>query len=257
MNPILTGIIIQARMGSTRLPGKVLKSVCGKPLLYYSVARSALSKYANIVIVATTNSEKDDQIVHWCKKNGIAFFRGSEEDVLDRYYQAAKKFNLNTVVRVTSDCPFVDPRIVDMLILILQNQGLDYVSNRIDKRTWPHGLDVEAVTFETLEKAWRHATSQDEREHVTPYIMRHPELFKILEVPYTEKDLSRIRLTVDYAEDLEFTTMLMEEMMKEWGIDFSWKNVVKALKRKPELSDINRHRIDPVTRDLMNNSEND
>lgn len=246
MNPILTGIIIQARMGSTRLPGKVLKSVCGKPLLYYSIARSSLSKYADIVIVATTNSEEDDQIVDWCKKNGIAFFRGSEEDVLDRYYQAAKKFNLNTVIRITSDCPFVDPRIIDMLILILQNQGLDYVSNRINKRTWPHGLDAEAMTFEALEKVWRHATSQDEREHVTPYIMRHPELFKTLEVPYIKEDLSHIRLTVDYAEDLEFSTILMEEMMKKQGIEFSWKNIVKTLKCKPELSDINKHRIDPI-----------
>lgn len=233
-------------MGSTRLPGKVLKSVCGKPLLYYSIARSSLSKYADIVIVATTNSEEDDQIVDWCKKNGIAFFRGSEEDVLDRYYQAAKKFNLNTVIRITSDCPFVDPRIIDMLILILQNQGLDYVSNRINKRTWPHGLDAEAMTFEALEKVWRHATSQDEREHVTPYIMRHPELFKTLEVPYIKEDLSHIRLTVDYAEDLEFSTILMEEMMKKQGIEFSWKNIVKTLKCKPELSDINKHRIDPI-----------
>lgn len=233
-------------MGSTRLPGKVLKSVCGKPLLYYSIARSSLSKYADIVIVATTNSEEDDQIVDWCKKNGIAFFRGSEEDVLDRYYQAAKKFNLNTVIRITSDCPFVDPRIIDMLVLILQNQGLDYVSNRINKRTWPHGLDAEAMTFEALEKVWRHATSQDEREHVTPYIMRHPELFKTLEVPYIKEDLSHIRLTVDYAEDLEFSTILMEEMMKKQGIEFSWKNIVKTLKCKPELSDINKHRIDPI-----------
>ena len=237
----MTAVIIQARLGSTRLPGKTMKELCGKPMLYYSVRRSSFAKYADEVIVATTTSEIDDAIIQWCKNNGIPYYRGDEEDVLDRYYQAAKEFKVDIIVRVTSDCPFIDPEIIDMLILMLKNFDHDYVTNRWKKRTWPHGLDTEVLTFNTLEKAWKEAREPFEREHVTPYILRHPELFRIHEVPYRE-DLSYIRLTVDYPEDFMFAEKLMTILLEKYGEQFSWKNIFDVLEKKPELLRINENR---------------
>jgi len=232
--------IIQARMGSTRTPGKTMISIGGHPLLYYSVAKVKNSKYIDKVVVATTTNEQDDEIVQWCIKNDILFSRGSEEDVLDRYYQAAKEQHTDIVVRVTSDCPFVDPDIVDMVIDKLHETHADYVSNRLNSRTWPHGLDVEAFRFSALEEAWCNGKTKPEREHVTPYIMNHPEKFKLVEVPLQE-NLSEYRLTVDYPEDLEFTRVLIEE----YGVDkMGWYEVIDLLKIHPEIVKINANRID-------------
>lgn len=222
------GVINQARMGSTRLPGKVMMDLEGKPLLYYSTARSALSRYADQVVVATTYLPQDDAIELWCEEEGFACFRGEPEDVLDRYYRAASKFGFELVVRVTSDDPFTDPTVIDMLVLAVMNvEGLDYASIRIKRRTWPHGLDAEAMTFEALERAWREARNPGEREHVTGYITGNPHLFKTLEIPFLQ-DLSWMRLTVDYPEDLERARALMARLLPSKGISFGVRDVIEA-----------------------------
>ena len=216
----LVGVIIQARMGSTRFPGKVMKLIGEKPMLYYSVKRAKLSKYSDIVIVATTPNSPE--IIQWCDAQNIPVFVGSEQDVLDRYYQAAKKYNLDIVIRVTSDNPFVDPEIIDLLVLTLKNIGYDYVSNRLLTRTWPIGLDVEVMTFEALERNWELAEKPEEREHVTPYIMGHPENFFTAEVLH-EKEIVPLSLTVDYPKDFEIAKKVLETMVEKHGIGFSWK----------------------------------
>jgi spore coat polysaccharide biosynthesis protein SpsF len=232
--------IIQARLGSTRTPGKTMKLIADKPLLEYSVERAKQARYVDKVIVATTTSDKDNLISEWCKEKGIASFRGSEDDVLDRYFQTASYFKADIIVRITSDCPFVDPQIIDLLILTLKVFGADYASNRIKKRTWPHGLDTEIFTYEALNNAWKDAREEREREHVTPYIIGHPELFKLIEVPL-EEDLSRYRLTVDYPEDLEFTRIIVEKYNAN---KMNWREIIDFLKKYPELVEINASRLD-------------
>ncbi|PNE20156.1 hypothetical protein V511_10095 [Mesotoga sp. Brook.08.YT.4.2.5.1] len=232
--------IIQARLGSTRTPGKTMKLIADKPLLEYSVERAKQARYVDKVIVATTTSDKDNLISEWCKEKGIASFRGSEDDVLDRYFQTASYFKADIIVRITSDCPFVDPQIIDLLILTLKVFGAHYASNRIKKRTWPHGLDTEVFTYEALENAWKDAREEREREHVTPYIIGHPELFKLIEVPL-EEDLSRYRLTVDYPEDLEFARIIVEKYNAN---KMNWREIIDFLKKYPELVEINASRLD-------------
>ena len=232
--------IIQARLGSTRTPGKTMKLIGNKPLLEYSVERTRQARYIDRVIVATTTSDKDHLISEWCKEKGIDSFRGSEDDVLDRYFQTASHFKADIIVRVTSDCPFVDPQIVDLLILSLKVFGADYASNRIKNRSWPHGLDIEVFTFNALKTAWKNGKEKREREHVTPYIMGHPELFKHIEVPL-EEDLSHYRLTVDYPEDLEFTRILVEKYSAD---KMNWLEIIDLLKERPELAEINASRLD-------------
>ncbi len=232
--------IIQARLGSTRTPGKTMRLIANKPLLEYSVDRAKQARYIDKVIVATTTSTKDDLISEWCKEKGIDSFRGSEDDVLDRYFQTASHFEADIIVRITSDCPFVDPQIIDLLTLSLKVFGADYASNRIKNRSWPHGLDVEVFAFNALKTTWKNAKQKREREHVTPYIMGHPELFKHLEVPLKE-DLSQYRLTVDYPEDLEFTRIMIEKYNAD---KMNWREIIDLLKKHPELVAINASRID-------------
>lgn len=224
----MVGVIIQARMGSTRLPGKTMKKIMDKPLLYYSVKRSSLAKYVDKVIVATTTENRDDKIVTWCEKNNIDYYRGSEDDVLDRYYKAAMKYNLNKVVRVTSDDPFIDPQLIDMIILYSLNFDYDYVTLRYKTNTWPYGLDVEVYSIEALEKSSKEATKKEEREHVSPYIRNHSDKFSIFEIPFKE-ELADIRLTVDYEEDFKAAEYMIEQLLTEKGINFTWKHVVDLI----------------------------
>lgn len=218
----MVGVIIQARMGSTRLPGKVLKPILGNPLLYYSVFRSKLSKYVDKVIVATT--ENSPEIIRWCQNNQVDFFIGSETDVLDRYYQAAQAFDLITIVRVTSDNPFVDPRMIDLGVLYLQNTDCDYVSNQIQTRSWPYGLGIEVFTSKALKTCWKKASSSEDREHVTPFILQNPELFSLRELPRCG-DLSYERITVDTLEDFENARSKLEKTIPQSGVGFSWKHI--------------------------------
>lgn len=235
----MIGAIVQARMGSSRLPNKVMMPINEKPLLAYCIERIRQSKYIDQVIIATTTEPQDDVIFNWCNINNIACYRGSENDVLDRYYQAAQHYDLDIVVRVTSDCPFVDSKIIDMLITNLLVQDCDYTSNRWKKRSWPHGLDVEVMTNDALSKAWENADKPHEREHVTPYILEHSEVFHIIEMPY-HKNLSDIRLTVDYKEDMEFVSKLLPLLHKQYGMNYKWQNIIKILQEYPELSKLNQ-----------------
>ena len=194
--------IIQARMGSTRLPGKVLKDIHGRTMLARVVRRSMRSALIDKVVVATTKNKVDDVIVSECESLGVSSFRGSEADVLDRYYEAAKTFSADIVVRITSDCPLIDPEIIDRVVHAFLDSSPDYASNTI-KSTYPRGLDVEVFTFGALERAWREASAgfpSTCTSHL--YIYQHPDLFKILSVTCDE-NWSNYRWTVDTKEDLD------------------------------------------------------
>ncbi|MGY0375133.1 cytidylyltransferase domain-containing protein [Clostridium sp. JNZ J1-5] len=227
----MVGVIIQSRMGSTRLPGKSLREIDKRPLLYYSVKRSSFSKYINKLVVATTIETMDDSIEEWCLSNGIECFRGSEDDVLDRYYQAALKYGFEIIVRVTADDPFIDPKIIDLLITTILSYNKDYITMRNKTNTWPYGLDVEVFTFEALQKTWKKAVEKSHREHVTMYIKENTDDFKTLEIPLDE-DLSNVRLTVDYEEDFIRAEKLLYELTTNSGIDFSWREVVNLYKKR-------------------------
>lgn len=229
--------IIQARMGSTRLPGKVLLDLIGEPILVRVVSRSQRAMALDEVIIATTVDPKDEAIVKLCSSRGWNYFRGSEEDVLDRYYQTAKRYNVDVIVRITSDCPLIEPEIIDLVVReYLHDRSLDYVSNTLSPRTFPRGLDVEAFTFEALERAWREDRNPAWREHVTPYIYRHPEKFRLKAVT-NGKNLSHLRWTVDTLKDLEFVCRIYNY----FGHDrFTWREVLALLEKHPEWLEINK-----------------
>lgn len=232
--------IIQARLGSTRLPGKILMKMGEMPVLWHVIQRVKKSKSVNKIIIATTLEEKDDPIVDFCNQYAIPFFRGSEDDVLDRYYQAAEKFKSKIIVRVTSDCPLVDAQVIDELINLFQKKHCDYVCNNMPPN-YPHGLDAEVFSFSALEKAWKEAKNQFEREHVTPYIRLNPNKFKIKNLS-NKKDLSKIRWTLDFKEDLE----ALREIYKLLGgkaltHDFTWLDVLKIYNEHPYIRKINKN----------------
>lgn len=228
--------IIQARVGSTRLPGKVLKEICGKPMLQRVIERVKMASRIDEIVVATTRKKEDDEIVKIAEKCGVKFFRGSEEDVLDRYYWAAKKFRAEIVVRVTADCPLIDPKIIDKTVDFFTSGKFDYVSNAL-KPTLPDGLDIEVFTFDALQKAWKKAKLPSEREHVTPYIWKHQREFKIGSFE-SDVNLSHLRWTVDREEDLIFVREIYKRIGKEI---FYMEDVLSILEKHPELIDINRH----------------
>lgn len=228
--------IVQARMGSTRLPGKVMMDLLGEPVLVRDVNRLKRSKLLDEVVIATTTQPADDQIVSLCKERGWAYFRGDENDVLDRYYQAARACNADVIVRVTSDCPMIDPDIVDRVIqFFFDIPDIDYVSNTLPPRTYPRGLDTEVMTFEALERAWKEDTDPKLREHVTPYIYRNPEMFQIHGV-VNGTDLSDHRWTLDTPEDFAFIQAVYEHFGND---DFTWLDVLEYLDRHPEIVEIN------------------
>ncbi len=212
--------ITQARMSSTRLPGKVMKTMGSQTMLGLHISRISRSRKITKLVVATTENSADDIIVMEARKYHAEVFRGSETDVLDRYYQAARTFNAEIIIRITSDCPLIDPVLIDRAIVLLEESGKDYVANII-KLSFPDGQDTEAFTFATLERAWKEAVTPYDREHVTPYIRTHAigaKSFNILNFE-NETDLSNIRMTVDSAEDF----LRVEEMVKLHGIEVGWK----------------------------------
>ncbi|RLC82174.1 MAG: acylneuraminate cytidylyltransferase [Chloroflexi bacterium] len=234
-----TVAIIQAHMGSTRLPGKVLKDLAGEPMLARVVDRTRRTQTLDEVVVATTVQPADEAIVRLCAERGWPCFRGSEEDVLDRYYQAAVAHQADVVVRITSDCPLIEPEVVDLVVgeFLARQPEVDYVSNTLPPRTFPRGLDTEVVSFEALERAWREDENPAWREHVTPYIYRNPERFDCHGVT-NEVDYSGMRWTVDTPEDLE----LVRRSYEHFGHDrFSWREVLAVLKERPDWLEINRH----------------
>lgn len=231
--------IIQARLGSTRLPGKVLLDLAGEPMLARDMNRLARAETLDEVVVATTIEPADDAIVALCQDRGWPYVRGSENDVLDRYYRAAQAYQADAVVRVTSDCPLIEPQIVDRVVREFLNRQPEvvYAANTLSPRTFPRGLDTEVMCFDALERAWREDDNPAWREHVTPYIRRHPELFQSHSV-LNDEDLSYMRWTVDTSEDLTFVRRVYEY----FGHDrFSWQDVLALLEQHPEWGAINRH----------------
>jgi spore coat polysaccharide biosynthesis protein SpsF len=235
--------IIQARMGSTRLPGKVMKQLCGKTVLAYVIQRVQACPLVDEVVVATTTSPGDDMIVAETEKYGAKWFRGSEEDVLERYYLAAKEYNADVVVRVTSDCPLFDSEVLTQMVDYFKfesAQGLtiDYLSNTLN-RSYPRGLDAEVFTFAALEQAFQEAHFAYEREHVTPYLYEHPELFA-LHNQTADEDLSAYRWTLDTLEDWKLIEQIYEILYRD-GRLFTTDEVVALLDEKPEWVKINAH----------------
>jgi spore coat polysaccharide biosynthesis protein SpsF len=226
--------IIQARMGSTRLPGKVLMDIAGKPMLWHVIERVKGCKKVDSIVVATTTDESDSKIIKFCKQNAINYFAGSENDVLDRYYQAAKSFNADSIVRITADCPVIDPQIVDEVIHEYVEKGYDVCGLSGE---FPDGLDVTVFSFETLEDTWKNAKLSSEREHVGPYMWKHPDKFKLGE--YIKfYDLSHHRWTVDEEKDLQFIREIFSRLY-ESGKIFLTEDILNLLEREPELLKIN------------------
>ncbi|MGB7571727.1 MAG: glycosyltransferase family protein [Methanothrix sp.] len=234
---MITIAIIQARMGSSRLPGKALKDIHGRSMLARVVRRAGRSALIDKLVVATTEKKTDDVIVSECDSLGISCFRGSEDDVLDRYYQAARAFSADSIVRITSDCPLIDPEIIDRVVQAFLDIGPDYASNTIAS-TYPRGLDVEAFTFDALKKAWDEASADFQHVHVTPYIYQHPEQFKILSVS-GEENWSNYRWTVDTREDLTLVRAVYEKIDRDDY--FSWRDVLELFRKEPNLAELNRH----------------
>lgn len=231
-----TVIISQARMGSTRLPGKVLQSAAGKTFLEHHIARLRRVSRAGAVWIATTTLPQDDAIVELCEKLGVPSFRGSENDVLSRYHGTATAAGAERVVRVTSDCPLIDPTTVDHVIARMDELQPDYVSNTLT-RSFPRGLDCEVCTFAALDEAHRLAARPEEREHVTPYIYWRPERFRIEQV-VCESDLSRHRWTVDTPQDADLCRKLIEAASAIQP-DFGMADVLEVIKAHPDWPRIN------------------
>jgi glutamate-1-semialdehyde 2,1-aminomutase/spore coat polysaccharide biosynthesis protein SpsF len=226
--------LIQARMGSTRLPGKMLAPLLDKPLITWVIERAKKAKLVDAVVLATSQEEKNKVLINAARKSGIECFAGSENDVLDRFYQCAKKFKARNIVRITGDCPLIDPQIIDEVITLFKDNELDYACNVLPP-TYPDGFDVEVFSFKSLERAWKEAKLPSEREHVTPYIWKNQDLFKRMTLKNNE-DLSKIRLTVDEKEDL----VVVENILKKIGFDdFRLADVVRVIKDNPRLLEPN------------------
>jgi spore coat polysaccharide biosynthesis protein SpsF len=234
--------IIQARMGSTRLPGKVLMNLAGKPVLWHIITRLQRASRLDSICVATTIENEDDRIEVACRMWEIPVYRGSRDDVLLRYYICAKRIgmqrdNEDYIVRITADCPLVDPAIVDILIEHAVHENYDYVSN-IDPPTFPDGLDVEVFRFDILETAVKEARLNSEREHVTPFIRNNKSFLKYNHA--RTPDLSNIRLTLDTCEDYILITTIYDALYHEGEI-ISLKDVLKLLDSRSDILAINAH----------------
>jgi spore coat polysaccharide biosynthesis protein SpsF len=227
--------VVQARMGSTRLPGKVLKELGGESVLARVVERLRRSRSISEVVIATSLSPDDEAVVREAERLRVAIFRGSESDVLDRYFQAARAFHVEAVVRITSDCPLIDAEVTDNTVRAFLNEQPDYASNALE-RTYPRGLDTEVMSVDALTRAWRTAKQPYEREHVTPFMYEHPELFKVLSVT-NDADFSSHRWTLDTAEDLEFVRAVYERFGNR--SNFTWRDVLDLVEREPALSQLN------------------
>jgi spore coat polysaccharide biosynthesis protein SpsF len=230
--------ILQARMGSHRLPGKVLASVLNEPMLALIVKRVLPAHSIDQIVIATSCLSSDDVIELLASELGVPCFRGSENDCLDRYYQAAKQFKADVIVRLTGDNPFVDAEFIDWVVqqYLLPNVVCDYIGPSIN-RTFPVGISAEVFSWSVLEQAWLNAVSSNDREHVTSYIIAHPEQFKIVHLSNHE-NYSYIRLTIDTSEDLSFAREIYEHFGSN---NFSWRDVVQYLIQQPELLEMNRH----------------
>jgi len=243
--------IVQARMGSTRLPGKVLKPIMGKPMLWHLVQRLKRTTYVDKVVIATSEEKNNDVIRDFCTQYSIDCFSGSEDDVLDRFYKAAKQYNADIVIRITADCPLLDPDLIGgMLKEFISSNKYDYYcvacgasasTEEFNGHRYPDGLDAEIFKFSVLEIAWKEAKDQLEREHVTPFIWRRSERFN-LGKKRSQKDYSLMRWTVDNQADFE----IIEEIYKNLYLkktDFGLEDILDFFNNHPKLQDKNKHFI--------------
>ncbi len=246
--------IIQGRMSSSRLPGKILADIAGQPMLQRVFLRTSRSATVSETLFATTTDPSDDPVAEYCDFSGIPSTRGSLYDVLDRYYQAAKQTQADVIVRITADCPVIDPALIDDVVNALLDGGYDFVCNRLPRpwhRTYPIGLDVEACTFKNLEKAWKKAKEPQQREHAMPYFYEGVELapqsrtletgisprgFRVALLQHTT-DFGDYRWTVDTPEDLEFIRQVYNRF--DGRDDFTWKEVLDLVHTEPQLMQIN------------------
>lgn len=233
----MIGCIIQARMSSTRLPGKVLMNIDKKfPALFYTVEQLKNSKLQEKIVIATSNNQEDNDIEKFCRKYNIKCFRGSLENVLDRYYQCAKEFGITTIVRIPADKPLIDPEIVDEVIQKFKENSFDCVTN-FQPSTIPSGTEVEIFSFSALETAWKNASSAFDKEHVTPYIYKNKEQFKIFNV-VNKEDLSNFRWALDYKEDLELIRKIVKKIEKR---PILTRDIINLLNKEKELIKINQN----------------
>ena len=234
--------IVEARMGSTRLPGKTLMDVSGKTLLERVVERLRLAASVHQVVVATSNNAGDDKIIELCKEKNISFFRGSEDDVLDRVYRTAKHFNADIIVQCGADCPFYDPELVDVLVGILRFGGYSYAANDMEL-TFPEGIDAHVIRFDALEISAEEAALTQEREDTPRFIWNHPERFSIYNLRavagsfYNRPD---IRLTVDYPEDMQLCRLIYNELGDNTK-NFTTKDVIDLLDNRRQWLKLNAH----------------
>lgn len=233
-------IILQARMESKRLPKKVMKCILKKTLLEHLLER--LIKVSNVqkIVVATTKDPKDNAIAHYCSTKEISVFRGSSNNVLKRYFMAAKAYNADVIVRLTADCPLIDPHIIEQVVqTFLQNsEQFDYVSNTL-KRSYPRGMDTEVFSFKALEKTYREAKEEYDQEHVTSFIYNNPKIFRTTNVSY-HRDLSFHRWTVDTIEDFMLIKNILESLTKA-SDPYLMETVLSLFSSNPKWLDINKH----------------
>ncbi|MBU1199382.1 MAG: glycosyltransferase family protein [Nanoarchaeota archaeon] len=239
---------IQARMGSTRLPGKVLMPLLEKPMLSYIVERLKKAELVDEIVVATSERPENDKIREFCKKNSISCFSGSEDNVLDRFYKAAKENHADIVIRVTGDCPLIDPQLVGKLVKFFLENEYEYISlatgagvanEEFKGCRFPDGTDTEVFNFEVLEIAWKEAKEALETEHVTPFIWKRPERFKLYSYK-SDVDYSQMRWVVDNKEDFEFIEAIYKALYPK-NPNFGMNDVLDFLKRNPILLEKNKH----------------
>ena len=228
--------VLQARMGSSRLPGKVLMPILGEPMLARQIERLQRCKCLDRLVVATTSQRQDDAIAELCERVEVPSFRGDINDVLDRLYHAALRFEPTAVVRLTGDCPLTDPNIIDRLVEFYGSNRFDYASNTL-RPTWPDGLDAEICSFTALSRAWVEAALPPEREHVTPFIYNRPDEFRLGSLE-NERDISGLRWTVDEAVDFAFVTAVYEALYPG-NPAFDTAAILALLDERPDLAAIN------------------
>lgn len=250
---MMIGGIVQARMGSSRLPGKVLMEidVNKNPVIYYVMEQLKHCKLLDKIVVATTDLKKDDVIENYVTKKDIECFRGSAEDVLDRYYQCAKRFSFSTIVRITSDNPLIDPEIIDKIVVQFKTNNYDYISNE-QLPTFPLGYAVEVFSFTALETAWKNAKLPSEREHVTPYFYKNKEMFKQINIA-NSTNLSHIRCTLDTLDDFNLIKKIIHKIEHR---PILLNDIVKLFEKESELFNINKHvKHDGYLRSLKKDEE--
>lgn len=229
--------IVQARCGSTRFPNKVFAELSGHPLIFHVINRLRFAKTIDEIVLATTTNSLDDKLEKWARQQGVKAYRGSENDVLNRYFMAAKSANADVVVRITADDPFKEPQIIDKAVCTLIETKSDFVCNN-NPPTYPEGLDVEVFTMEALDKAEQNSSSEFEREHVTQYFYRNPSSFKIINISHTD-NLSYLRWTIDTDKDFLMTQRVYSQLYHNESTIFHMNDILDLLKQQPEIAEIN------------------